>query len=60
MARSKSAMARTEVAPAAPGVAAIVVGGGQMAIEADRLIVVGDGAVEFALLEPGDAAIVEG
>ena len=48
-----------EIAFGAPGVAAVVVGGRETGIEAQCLIVVGDGTIGIALLELDDAAIVE-
>src|SRR5215471_1780949 len=42
-----------------PGGAAVAVIGGMLRVEPDRLVVVGDGAVEIALLLIGDGAVVE-
>ncbi len=46
------------VAFGAPCLAAIVVGGGEIGVDADRRIVVGEGTVGLATFELGDAAIV--
>ena len=53
----KSAMARSKSPLAAPGEAAVGVGGGVFRIEPDRLVEVGDGAVVVALVALGDAAV---
>ena len=53
-------MARSRVALVVEGVAAIVVGDGKSRIELDRLVVVGDGAIEVALLIKRIAALVVG